>query len=1255
MKRTAILLALLWAISLQAQSLQDYSLSIENSTWQSIASTGTRLNQVYYANSQQIQLPFDLEFGNHTFTQGTNIRVTGRGTLILGLYGPYSYNYTHWNDPRQEYVIIPFFMGNAEAPNQSTSRVYWLVQDDDRGGQELVVEWTGMHRASHIGESVSYQLHLHSNGDIGVLFGQVTLSSDPDTLFTFAAVAGSTTDRVLITGNWDTDSSITMANPTQLSINPLTPLMAGIPDSGLLLTYIRPLPPCPRPNDLAVEFADQDAITISWTGNGVAGAQYIVQYDTADFTPGSGWHPGMTVTDTFFSVNLLSTDQHYWFKVRSDCGADTSVWESIDAWTMCDGMTHSDLPYSYGFDSAIAPCWRKLGSLSWRSQSGSGANQVRFCNLFNGNTFAIMPPMDWVNDLQVTFKVKLGPVMVGVMDNPYDTSTFTPLQECWANNYDWYTYTVRLASYTGSGQYIAFRPWPNIYGMASCYLDDVLLETIHGCIEPVNLRAARFNATSADIAWRDFDSIGAYRIIWWTSGGTPDTVYSAVDHCTITGLQPETAYYVAVSILCDSVTVGPADTIQFTTLATCIKPVAVTVDNISGRAATVHWTEMNTVGTYRVALCRGFDTIHVDTVVGDTTMRYNDLEGDRYYIANVSQLCSGSWTEEAWETFQTVYSCAGPQGVSVDSIGQTTAQVTITDTLASGSYALVLRTGSTIDTLALNTTHCTLSALQPATNYILTAYTVCADSSFSEGVEVRFATPCSIITHADLPFAEDFDRCVDNDLTTLSPCWHYLNYAPSNHTGLYRPTSQKHYGNAGLSLYTLVLNSSQPMFLVLPEVDSLADLVIAYHALATMDGRAKIEAGVMTDPADTATFTPLNTLVLAERDRWYEQEVSLGAYSGTGRFAALRIGDTDSSFSSTVYLDDIQLKFDLSCDQPDSLYIADLTDSSATLVILPAADADSDAAAFQVVISSWRGSDTLMSASDRCALADLQPATDYTVSVRSVCPEGGLTLATAMQFTTSCGAYRLPWFDDFEHQDMFQLPRCWEVTDTASEVPQVRWVRPSSYSGENLMLVSLRDSAFSTFATPLMAPHDGPATLRFVAAMYETVGLHDTTPVNLSVELQHGTSLDMLYSVKTVFADWTPVEIAVDEGLLADGGRFVFTFTRVDDTSRGVAMLRLDDIGLTADTAVIPEGIEPITENRHITVAPNPADRWADIACDDAKGSWTLHIIDAMGREAASVKATAPRVRLDLTALPAGIYFLRASCTPTVARLMVVR
>ena len=131
------------------------------------------------------------------------------------------------------------------------------------------------------------------------------------------------------------------------------------------------------------------------------------------------------------------------------------------------------------------------------------------------------------------------------------------------------------------------------------------------------------------------------------------------------------------------------------------------------------------------------------------------------------------------------------------------------------------------------------------------------------------------------------------------------------------------------------------------------------------------------------------------------------------------------------------------------------------------------------------------------------------------------------------------------------------------------------------------------------------------------------------------------------------MEVPVDDGMLAEGGRFVFTFTRVGDSSAGSAVLSLDDIGLAADTLPDPQGIGPALYAPRLSLYPNPAERMVFVTLGDAEGGWSLEVHDALGRCVMDVRSAGPTLRLDVSRLPAGPYFLCAG--GAVVRLLVVR
>ena len=1214
MKRIILLALLAVGLTAGAQHLNEYTLSIETATaYQSIATTGTRLTNLNGTGSgmnyqQNITLPFDLEYGPMTLLQGSRIAVCSSGRIAMGS-GAYCYSNGNnpWNSPdNDEYSVWPFICGGRGHLPNNTGACYYQTMSDVDGGQMLVIEWKGMRREGCTGDNINYQLRLHSNGDISVHYGNITIDTTWfDSLFSFMIIAGNASDgycpgtgnvnyidRQMLTGTWNSlVQTYCIQLPGQLYggtsfASGTGHHVVGVPSNGLLLTYQRPLPPCPHPTHLTVGDVTTSMATLHWDGNGVPGAAYMVEYDTVSFTPGGGTHNATLVNDTTCTLYGLLSDHTYYFYLRGHCGSDTSDWQSISFITPCEAMSHADLPYSQDFNSGVSstpqPCWRKLGDVYFHTGSGSGANRIYFCNISNLGCYSIAPPVENVQGVNVTFRVWGGPVAVGVMDSPYDTASFDTVSVLWANAADWYEYSVGFRGYTGSGMYIAFTASPNQYGVGGCRIDDVLINTISGCQPVEHLEASNLTATSATISWYDPDS-NTYRVSWWNANSvSPDTLTTTDHSVNLTGLLTDINYYISVSSICGADSTSTADTISIHLV--CVQPTRVNVDSITGHTAAVSWVEPNDeVATYRITLTTGDSTVVLQDTVSALSYALTGLSSRTRYTVGVSRLCDSSWTGETTAAFTTDYACGAVDSVTVSGVTETSALITIHDADSAGSYCVTVARGSSADTFYISTYTLPLTLLEANSHYTVRVATVCAsDNSFSPWVSSGFDTPCSIITHADLPYVEDFENCVAGDKNTLNPCWTYRSFAPSNYVGMYKPVANP--SGTGLCLYGYPRNAQEPFFLALPEVDSLDDLSLRFWVYITWVGDTKVDVGVMADPTDTTTFTTLYTYIPSVRNQWTEVEVDLGAYTGSGRHPALRYGVVTTNTGDPVYIDDVELFVGLSCRQPDSLYATDITDSSATLVIVPSAEGDA-AASYMVVVSSDATSDTIVTTSLSVPLTGLDWSTEYTIGVRSICADGGITMPAATSFTTLCGLRPLPYLEGFENERRFHLPRCWEQLDGGGML-DVRSI-VGTVSGTQVLFASIGSNDSSmTFATPELQPYDGPVgismLMRLYSLKYVALSHTDTLPVTFEMGVLTD-SLHIFYSQKLLLPEWDIFD-TVAGNLLTNGGRLVIRIARIDD-SVTTTQLCMDDIAIAprcvpvaalevVSVDTIPEGLE---------------------------------------------------------------------------------
>lgn len=603
MKKQALVLAatLLFVATATAQKVSTYTTSIDYEEYVSIAATGTQLTSVVGdMGTQTIAMPFEFEFGEHTIAQGSTIRVRADGHVILDAtsvptgysqngydngylyYGSYCYHY---------YAIVPFLLRDGQMP-AGVSGCWWQTGTDSEGNAMLVIEFKHLqHYSGGTNDDFNYQLRLHQDGNVSVHFGHMENHSS-DTTYNFLLVAKGLDERVLLDGTWESHlplspSSLASGSGSNAAI---TPYLRGIPDSGLVVTYERPVPPCPRPTHLTVGGLRHDEATVSWTGSGVPGGSYLVEYDTVDFYVHGGGtdHNYTAVTDTAVTLFSLQPNKHYWVYVRSDCGSDSSDWQSVDFVTPCAPIGHAALPFTEDFqaytssstqaDIFTVGCWRRSGTTAYVSYQNTPTSLRRLKMQASGNNNPLtvaLPPMDSVAGLEITFSVyhdNDGTLEVGVLDEAGDFSSFVPVQAVGVPTNTWTERTVRLSSYTGEGNTIAFKLYHNGTSWTGAFLDDIDVHIAQGCPAVQEVSVDSVGATTAVVSWADPNNAGNYHVTYFPTA-TPalsSSIATTSLTATITGLTPDVDYTVAVAAACGGTL---SDTVSATLHTVCL-PVA---------------------------------------------------------------------------------------------------------------------------------------------------------------------------------------------------------------------------------------------------------------------------------------------------------------------------------------------------------------------------------------------------------------------------------------------------------------------------------------------------------------------------------------------------------------------------------------------------------------------------------------------------------------------------------------------------------
>ena len=273
------------------------------------------------------------------------------------------------------------------------------------------------------------------------------------------------------------------------------------------------------------------------------------------WTPGSGavyWEVtcnGVTeqVTNTVHTISNLQPETDYFVDIVSSCSyGEQSLPRHFKVTTKC---LPPELPYSYDFSGdEFDKCWYKSSSYPELSNG-----TLRFEPLWSRYSYAVLPiyPAS-VTPLEFSFSLKQDTIQVGVVDDPYDISSFVPIRTILkSRNGIWERYYCYFNGYTGTGRYLAFRSPSTGYAgyINDAFVDSVEVKVAPSCPTPDTYRLVSRGHNSVTISWYG-QGRSLFRIDYAPEGGTTTTLYSQNDTLTLTGLQPSTDYTVSIRIVC---------------------------------------------------------------------------------------------------------------------------------------------------------------------------------------------------------------------------------------------------------------------------------------------------------------------------------------------------------------------------------------------------------------------------------------------------------------------------------------------------------------------------------------------------------------------------------------------------------------------------------------------------------------------------------------------------------------------------------
>ena len=442
---------------------------------------------------------------------------------------------------------------------------------------------------------------------------------------------------------------------------------------------------CPTPQNLVVSAISSNSASLTWQAGGDETA-WNVQYKIAS---SGSWSQSISVSSPTYTIPNLMTNTDYQARVQAACSGEESGWKTVSFTTECEAI---DLPYYYNFSDAsvsstgsMPDCWHRFNDATNSSYQGYPRVNADYHHntssptrslLFNysssiPNQIAILPVIN-VNDYpldqyQVVFWVRSASnkkLQVGTMTDPNNANTFRQIGEITTSgsSTSWQEYTVRLdnITYTEQEKYIAIKS-PTTNATSAIYLDDINVQAIPSCEKPYSLTKSDEYAHGATIAWAGGND--NWQIAYsTTSNFDPDDssqcTYLDVESnpYTITGLAPQTTYYIRVRSNCGDNNYSYWNTtptnFNFTTTIACPAPTDLRCTSITKNSATLEWTkgdESQNDFTVAYSTTSEFDpeTATQRQAYSNSMILTGLTEGTTYY-AKVRANCGGDDGSSNW-------------------------------------------------------------------------------------------------------------------------------------------------------------------------------------------------------------------------------------------------------------------------------------------------------------------------------------------------------------------------------------------------------------------------------------------------------------------------------------------------------------------------------------------------------------------------------------------------------------------------------
>jgi gliding motility-associated-like protein len=522
---------------------------------------------------------------------------------------------------------VPYFEGFNTG---SESQFCWNIADNNNDGVVWDMDFT--YSAFEGDQSAKFDVGSTSANDDMLISPAIMLTGNERLKFHYKSqVSGAVAFKIMAsaTGNAPEDFTIEVSPLASYAVNDFTEKIVNVsnlPAGPVYFAWYIPvgvnggyeimidnvivetMPACAEPTDITSNDVLEDTAHIAWTAGNNENAWEIIVGDADVIGTPNDSTVGVPCTSAQYNASGLTPNTVQGVYVRSVCGTTSkSVWAGPYYFTT--KCTPLPIPFFEGFnsDSTTENCWKVANGngdwAEWSMSENPAFEGDEAAKLYTGNAanndWLISPALMLTGNERLKFHFRVGDasegdtgfkVLLSATSSDLEDFTTVLVPETIYTNEDYQVKVVSLAGYTGQ-VYLAWQVPPTAEFGSDLMIDNVIVEPMPACPEPLYVELSDITTTSAQVTWTPGNTETAWELFINVDGeaapavGIPVTALPYIITALPDGtpLTSGTLYEITVKAVCSGTESSiMSDKVKFVTLITndeCTAPVTVPVNS----------------------------------------------------------------------------------------------------------------------------------------------------------------------------------------------------------------------------------------------------------------------------------------------------------------------------------------------------------------------------------------------------------------------------------------------------------------------------------------------------------------------------------------------------------------------------------------------------------------------------------------------------------------------------------------------------